>query len=325
MLHQFSILLHPATGKVIRRRSFRDGEASAAAGGGSPAASAASQAAPPAAPPASATGIPSTTPPPAAASTPPPVDDIQQGNWQQLRAKYDAAQARAKALDAFGVPEDRIGTVATQYKAIMTTVNTLGKELGYEDADLAEAFATDPVKTLSLLQQEKAEAEAEAARANATQRPGESNEDFMARVRDMVRKEMEPATKHINQQITDAVMAKVDTTFDAAFKAALPDAPAEVRSLIEDYVYESLQHSKDNVAAMRNNGDFSSVETQVQFVAGRLKDVFAKWVAHEQTRTQNGRPRVGDSSTGTTQQQNGKRPSLDDMINDPGLINAKYR
>lgn len=273
-------------------------------------------------PPAAVTppsGTTTVTPPADGSSTVTPADDIKDGDWRTLRTKYDTAKTRAAILDNLGLPDTELTGAVGVFKAIHTEVTTLAKELGYTDeADVKAAFEKDPAGILAVLRKEKAE---KAAQTQVPQRTGETTVDYDKRIADEVAKQTKPYTEHINKQISDAVTAKIGTEFHTAFTTALPDAPQTLRDLVEDYVTEHLVGNTDALVAMKTKGDYAAVSDAVKMVAGRLKSVFADWVKSESKRSGNSRM-TADPTTGLPVT---KRPTLDDMINDPGLINEKYR
>lgn len=264
---------------------------------------------------ASTTGTAATS---AASSTAATGDSIQEGDWRTLRTKYDAATKRTAVLDSLGIPEAELGTVAKTWTALQTEALSLAKELGYDDeADNLTAFQQDPVGIMTALRKEKQEA---AARSTTTQRQGESQADFETRVRDEVAKQTKPFTEHLNKQHSDAVTAKIGTEFETAFTATLPHAPAEIKSIVQDYVAEAIAHNPAALKAMKVDGNYAQVADIVKLVAGRLTEGFKAWNAAEAKRTGQRTTTPGLQSPGTGT----GRPTLDQMIENPGLINAKY-
>lgn len=290
-------------------------------GGGSPPAAASSSATPPASPASTSTPASSTgTPAPAASSAAPKDDEIQDGNWKQLREGYQKHKDRAAILDSLGIDSAELPSVIATFTKIRTEASTLAKDLGYDDADFKEAFAADPAQTLALLRSEKSKA----ATAPPTQRqPGESPADHAQRIKDEVAAQTKPFTEHINRQMTETALAKIGTEFNTAYDAALPNTPTEVRELVNDYVSEYLAGQPSILEGMKTKGDYSAVAETVKFVAGRLQGVFSAWVKSEQAR-------AGTRSTSRTPSPaapvNGnRRPTLDEMIENPGLIGEAYK
>lgn len=276
-----------------------------------------------AAPPASATG---TTPPPASTpgtqgTTPPSGTEIQDGDWRELRNRYTEAKAKAEKFDALGMPEADLTSATTTYTKIHIEASTLAKALGYDDADFKDAFASDPVKTLQLLRAEKAQAPA----ATPPPKPNESQADYDKRIVDEVAKQTKPFTEHINKQISDAVEARYGTEFTTTFDTALPNTPDSVRTLVRDYVDEHVMSNNSILVAMKARGDYTGVQEAVKLVAGRLTQVFKDWNAAEMARTTGGRQtsaRTSPVASGTT---SARRPTIDEIIEDPGLIGDQYR
>lgn len=245
------------------------------------------------------------------------IDGVRDGDFRTLRTKYTEAKAKAAQLEALGLPPEQAKVAATRFLAMQTEVGTVGKALGYDDAEIAAAFEADPIGLINLLRTEKAEAD------KGKQTVPKTAEEQAQWIRDQVAEQTKPYTEHINKQISDAVTAKIGTEFDTHYKAALPDTPPEVRSLVEDYVIEFLKGDNSSLVAMKARGDYATVKKVVDVVATRLKTTFAAWQQAEMKRT--GQRTTGDNGQqGQQGQQGTKRLTLDQMIDDPGLINSKY-
>lgn len=292
-----------------------------------PGAVAPSAAAPPSTPPAASSPVAapagSAPAPAAAASSPasPTGDDIPDGDWKQLRTRYTEAKSRAAVLDTLGLDDtSTLPDIVKTYKAIHTEASGLARELGYEDADFKSAFAADPAKVLHLLRDEKAK-----AAAAPPLRQGETQIDDDKRISEEVKKQTEPFTRHINDQVSKQTFERVGTEIAASLKTSLPNAPAEVHDLVKDYVEEHLSHDTSALVAMKARGDFSAVDTAVKFVAGRLQQVFAKWVAAETART-GGRSSVPAAAPGTPGARPGKKMgyTIDELIEKPELLGTQY-
>lgn len=298
----------------------------APAGGGSPAAPTPS-AVPPASPAPAAPAAPPAVPPvPGAPSTPAPADALQDGNWKAMRERLTLAEQKAALLGNLeGYSEADLPVAWKQFRAVTGEIQTLGAELGYTPAELKAAIDADPVFALSELR--KAKADAQAALPVPQQKPGESQADYAQRIADEVAKQTKPYTEHINRQISDAVEAKIHTEFARVYDAVLPNTPPEVRGLVNDYVEEYLASpaARNQIIAMKARGDYSAVETVVTTVAARLKDVFTKWTAHEQTRTGRGPSTPGAPSPTAPNGRTPGKVTLDDIINDPGVLGEQYR
>lgn len=297
--------------------------------------------------PPTAPAVPATpsTPTPAPSATPPtpapapgtpapspgsqPVTDdiasIQDGNWKELRSKAQQYRDKAAVLDTLGIDTAELPDVAKAFTAIRTEAQTLAKDVmgtDYDEADFKAAFAKDPAGLIAILRAEKAKGPAAPPPAA---RPGESATDYAQRIKDEVALQTKPYTEHINRQISEQVVAKIGTETATALDAALPGAPPEVRDLVMDYVAEYLSSPEQSklIVAMKARGDYSSVAETTKLVAGRLQTAFQKWVASETART-GGRSTARHASPVAPSAPGGKRPSLDEIINDPGVLGPAY-
>lgn len=272
---------------------------------------------------ASSTG---TTPTTAAQTPTAATDGIEDGNWKAVRERLAEAQKRTAVIDQLeGYSEADLPVAWKQFSAMRTESSTLAKELGYYDAELKEAFDQDPVATLALLRSEKAQAGRTSTQAQ-TRQTGETQAEFEARIQAAVDKTTKPYTEHINRQISDAVEKQVGVEFQKAYDAVLPNTPPEVREMVEDYLTDYLIANPNLIVAMKARNDYSSIDTTVRAVAGRLQSVFQKWVAHESSRTgsrTSTSTRPAPVSTGKGSGPGGKI-TLDDMINNPGLLGDQY-
>lgn len=298
-----------------------------AAGSGAGGAGGSGAAAPPAAvatqtPPASSAvstpaGQSGTPPTPQAgqqqqSQTPPdPIDNGQQ-NWKALRDTLTNERTRAAGLE----------TQLQTYTTLRTGASTIATQLGYSEADFQEAFNADPVGTITILRQEQAAARSQGQQGNGQQGQQGSQPDLQQQIRDMVKQETAPVTQQVNQQITEAAYTKYETNLAAAITAdpVLQNAPPEVHDIVKDYLEEYFASQPQVLLAMKMKGDFSAVPEAVKYISGRLNTAFTKWLAHNNT---GGRPSTGPAATPT--RQGGGKLTLDDIINDPGVLGAQYK
>lgn len=268
---------------------------------------------------ASSTGTP---PPVASSTTAQPSDSLTDGNWKEMRTRLTTAEQRAALLDQLdGVNDADLPIAWKQFTAMKTEGATIGKALGYTDAELKEAFDADPVFALSQLRQAKADAD---AAARVTQKPGETQINYEKRIQEEVAKQTKPFTDHINKQLSDAIVGKIGEAFTISYDAALPNTPPEVRDLVKDYVDEYLVANPNLIVAMKARGDYSSIDSAIKVVAGRLTSVFKAWVQAETTRT-GGRPAASTTPGSPTTPVRHSKYTLDDIIDDPGVLGAQYR
>lgn len=229
----------------------------------------------------------------------PNVNDPAYGNWKALRDQRDQVQLQLNQAQA----------QVQQWQAISTEAQTLATRFGYSAEDFQQAFAADPIKTLQILRQQSGNGQ-----QPTTQQSTDPNT-----IQDLIRKEMEPVTSVVNQQITEAAMTKYTTAVADSIKVdpILKDAPAPVHELVKDYIDEYLASQPNIVNAMKFKGDYSSVKDAVTYISGRLHGAFSEWL-----KTRSASPAT---TTSTSPAPTGQRPTLDQIINDPSVLGDAYR
>ena len=196
----------------------------------------------------------------------------------------------------------------------MTDAQSLAKTLGYADADFNEAFLANPIKTLEILSAEQA---AKAAAGDHNQQP---SGDLAKQIEDQVKAQLTPFQEQQNRQATEAAMVKYEQNLTTLISAdpVLKEAPQEVLDVVKDYLGEYFASQPQILLAMKTQGDFSAMQDAVKFTSGRLHSAFKAWLAKTSLQPgQSGTAPVGSRPNG--------RPTLDEIINDPGVLGAAYK
>ena len=235
-----------------------------------------------------------------------PADDLQDGNWRELRSRYDAQKAEISALKANANPAAA---------AAVTRAQSMAKDLGYTDADFNEAFTKDPVRTMQIL------AEEAAASQTQQQTRQDSQPDLQKQIDDAIAAKLSPFQEAQNRQATEAAMVKYEQNFTqlASADPILKEAPQEVVDVVKDYLGEYFSTQPEILLAMKTKGDFSAMNDAVKFVSGRLHAAFKAWL----NKTNGTQP--GATGNQQTQRSGGGKFTLDDIINDPGVLGAQYK
>lgn len=260
------------------------------------------------------TGTTSTSQPSGSPQTGTPGEtEIADGNWKQLRTKYDDRGNKITEL----TPR------AEAFAKIETAASGMATDLGFSAEEFREAFDADPVATVAYLK-------GEAAKRAATGRQGDGNGqdgqgDIEDRLSELVNDRLKPVTEHVNRQQTEAAMSRYSTELTTAISAnsLIKDAPAEVHELVKDYVGEFFASQPGILTAMKTKGDFTAVKETIDFVAGRLQTVFTKWLAQEQAKGGRGAQAGGNQGTGNTGTKKGF--TLDDIIDNPAVLGDQYK
>ena len=134
-------------------------------------------------------------------------------------------------------------------------------------------------------------------------------------------------TEFVNNQMTEAAMTKYDTTLNDSITAdpILASAPNEIKEIVKDYLGEYFASQPEIMLGFKQKGDFAPVKEAVTYIAGRLQAGFTAWLkVNNQTGGFQGRQQQGQQGQGNGQGQGNKRPTLDDIINDPSVLGGQY-
>jgi len=243
----------------------------------------------------------------------PNASDPAYGNWKLMRESLQNERTTRAGLE----------TQLQTYNTVKTAQQTLATQLGFTKEDFDAAWKADPIKTAMAI----AEAQAEAQRTGQSGR-GDDKPDLDKMVRDAVSKATKPANDFVNTQMAEAAMTKYNTTVTEAITAdpIFKAAPPEVHQLAKDYLEEYFAGQPDILLAMKTKGDFSSVKEAVSYISGRLHTAFQSWLKHSNSTGGFGGDRQGQGNGGQGMGNGqGKRPSLDDIINDPSVLGSQYK
>lgn len=253
--------------------------------------------------PASTPGTPNPADPNPASQTP-TQDDLQDGNWRELRSRYEAQKAEIATLKANSNPAAA---------AAITQAQSMAKTLGYQDADFMEAFTKDPVRTMQIL------AEESASRQNQPNPQDGQAPDLNKQIEDAINAKLSPFQEVQNRQATEAAMVKYEQNFTQFVSSdpILKDAPQEVVDVVKDYLGEYFSTQPQILIAMKTKGDFTAMNEAIKFTSGRLHSAFKSWLAKT-----NGSP---TSSNGSPAPRAPGKLTLDQIINDPGVLGDQYK
>jgi hypothetical protein len=245
--------------------------------------------------------------------------DPAYGNWKALRDQANTYRTRATEL------ENQNQT----WTQVQTRASTLATTLGYTAEDFQAAFKADPMKTLAVLAQEEANRQGRHGQeGDRNNQNGNQNgtPDINRQIKDMVEQATKPANEFVNRQISEAAMAKYETSLTEHIGAdpILKNAPPEVHSIVKEYLGEFFSTQPDILLGFKQKGDFTPVKEAVTYIAGRLQGAFTAWLkANNQTGG-------FQQNTGTGQQGAGRpngaaKVTLDDIINDPSVLGSQYK
>lgn len=244
-------------------------------------------------------------------------------NIAQLRQQYEALKARHDPYEKLG-DIDSLQTAHTGWSNLYSQASELGTQLGYPEDEIAEALRESPVETLDYLR-----------RQASAQGGGEKDEagQLQDRIQEMIDQGLKPVYEQQNVQKTEAANALFERTGHTIltdyFKKEGLDItkvdPEEVNA-INMVAREVFKWNADGIKALKFEGKTVGVQKAYQEAMNFLDSFYAKRSMREQAKiippTRGGAPAPG---RGQAAGNGHKTPSLDDMIDNPELINKKYK
>lgn len=237
-------------------------------------------------------------------------------NIRQLREAYEGIKSKYEPWDKLGIKPEQVGQFQGVYQKLHTEVATLGRNLGYPDDEIAEAMAEDPVRTLDFLRNQ----------AQQGQQANDQQPDLNELVQQHVEQVVGPIQQRENIRITNEANALFERTVHQcaveSFKAEGIDVsqiPQDEMFMLTSAVSEILKYDEAALKALKYEGKTAAVQQAFQEARTYLDKYYL-------ARSGRDRARVAPARPGQpVQQPNGKKPTLDEMIEDPGVVNAKYR
>jgi hypothetical protein len=209
------------------------------------------------------------------------------------------------------------------YQKTYEQVASIGRQLGYPDAEIIEALQEDPVATLDFLRNEFAQ----------RQQGRQEQHDPNANLQELVESRVQEALAPINERENTRMTSEANSVFErTAYQMAtemykqegldVANVPPDEMELLLSATSEILKYDEDALRALKYEGKTAPIQKAFT----EAKTMLDKYYI---ARSQRSGQAVGGGRAPNGQfqpaQPGGKRPTLDEMINDPSVINAKYR
>lgn len=300
--------LFAAGAPAVGGGSVDNGGGGAAPGGASPGAGGAGQPGGAGAP-----GTPGAQPGAAQGGTP-------QGdsNLKQLREAYEGVKAKFEPYEKLNLKPEQITQYSGVYQRVFTEAQQVGRELGYSDEDIAEALAADPIRTIDFLRTKFEQA--------AQRDPNQP--DLQDLVQQHVEQALGPIQQRENVRMTDAANQLFEQTTRQlavdSFKAeglTVEQIPADEMDFLMTATSEILKYDEAALKALKYEGKTGAVQKAFQEARTALDKYYLARATREKSRLT---PPQRGAQPAAGQQQGGRKPTLDEMIENPALVNAKY-
>lgn len=240
---------------------------------------------------------------------------------QQLRTQYETLKGQYEPWSKLGVMPDQVGQFQQVYQRTFEQVASIGRDLGYPDDEIIEAMQENPVATLDYLRREYAEMQ-------QSQQQPQHQQDLSQLIEERLNEALSPMQERENQRMTMEANSLFERT---AYQMAaetfrkegldIANVPQDEVSLLLSATSEILKYDEDALRALKYNGQTAAIQKAFT----EAKTMLDKYYIARSGRDR-GRPVVpGRSATAPqTAAPGGRKPSLDDLIGDPSLINSKY-
>jgi hypothetical protein len=243
-----------------------------------------------------------------------------QDNIRQLRENYEGLKTKYEPWEKLGVQPNQVTQFQTIYTKVYNEAASIGRELGYPDDEIAEALAEDPVRTIDFLRNE-------ASRAQQGQDRQDDGQDLNALVSQHVQQALSPIQQRENQRMTSEANSLFERTVHQLASESFKGEGIDVANIPQDEMYllvsatsEIMKYDADALKALKYEGKTAAVQKAFQEARTMLDKYYLARAGRDKARVQPSRP----GQPAQPQNQGGRRPTLDEMIEDPSRINQKY-
>lgn len=242
--------------------------------------------------------------------------------YEKIKSDYEKLQGEFKPWQDWakesGVGVDQLGNVHGTYQEVYEVISTAAEQLGYAEDEIAEAVEKHGiVKVLNHLQ-------GETARGQQTAGQG-GEDDLETRIEQAVNQRFAPIQERENARLTDAANTRfeqiVHESIVGAYRAEgidVANVPKEESFMLMNATSEILKYDEKALIALKQGKGQADVQKAFHQAKTFLDQYYLARSGRERVRIQ-GPPRVQQPG------QPERRPTLDEMAEEPTLINPKYK
>lgn len=245
------------------------------------------------------------------------------GGIAQLRTAYESIKKEFEPYQKLNLKPEQISQYSTVYQKTFEEVASIGRQLGYPDDEILEALQENPVATLDYLRNEFQQAQA-----------GQQRQDTGADLNDLVAQRVEEAVAPISEWQNTQMTSQANALFErTAYQMAadlykqegldVAQVPQDEIEMLLSATSEILKYDDNALKALKYEGKTAAIQKAFT----EAKTMLDKYYVARSGRS-NGQARGQQQARPGQQQQQaagGKKPTLDDLINSPELINPKYK
>lgn len=257
---------------------------------------------------------------PNGSGTQPPAAGGNQGvdGLKQLRDTYENLKKEFEPWQKLNIKPDQVSQFQGVYQKVYNEAAAIGRELGYPDDEIAEALAEDPIRTIEYLRNQAAEGQQQ-----------QGDQDLQTLIEQGIEQRLGPIQQRENVRMTNEANALFERTVHGmaveAFKAEgidVANIPQDEMFMLTSATSEILKYDDAALKSLKYEGKTAAIQKAFQEAKNYLDKYYLARSGRDKARLQ---PVRGQNGQFQPQQQNGKKPTLDEMIENPGVISDKYR
>lgn len=244
---------------------------------------------------------------------------------EQLRQAYETLKKDFEPWQKLNVKPEQVTQYSTVYQKTFEEIASIGRQLGYPDDEIIEALQENPVATLDVLRNELQVAQAGQQR------------DTQQSLQDVINRRLEEGLSPIKQWHNEQLTTQANQRFEqVAYQMAgelfktegidIANVPADEVDMLLSATSEILKYDDAALKALKYEGKTAAIKEAFNEAKTMLDKYFiarsgrsgAVRTAAAPGRAPNGQFTPGMRPDGKT------KASLDDLLNNPELINPKY-
>ena len=237
---------------------------------------------------------------------------------ENLRREYDGLKSKYEPWEKLGINPDAAQLSHGVYTRLFQEAGGLGRELGYPDAEIVEALREDPIATIDFLRNEAFQRQQ--GRGN-----GEGDgRDLQQQIQEQIDRAIGPIQQQENLRITNEANAIFERTTHQLIAELFTKEGIDIGKASQDEIAlltnatsEIMKYDEAALKDLKFGGKTAGIQRAFQEAVTMIDKYYLARAARERGAVGGG-PRPG---AGQQQQQvPGKKPSLQEMIDDPDSI-----
>lgn len=235
----------------------------------------------------------------------------QDRNWAEVRRNLDDLKAKYEPWEKLNLKPEEVGRYQGTYQKVYNAAAEIGRNLGFPDDQIAEALEADPIRTLDYLR----------GLAQQGQQAQEGDPDLEQLVAQHVEQAIGPIQERENVRMTNEANSLFErTVYQSAvesFKAEgldISQIPQDELTMLMTATSEILKYDPEALRALKYEGKTAPIQKAFQQARTELDKYYLSRSGRDRARI------VPPKGTIPTQNGTPRKPTLDEMIENPSVI-----